>query len=82
MIYKTIKISEEKYKWLLNLMAELQKERGKRVSFDDALNNIIKERKGNDNVMKLAGSWKMKDAEAEELIGEIYLERRIKSRRL
>ena len=82
MIYKTIKISEERYKWLLSLMAELQKERGKKISFDDALNDIIRDRRGNDNVMKLAGSWKMKDKEAEELIGEIYLERRIKSRRI
>ena len=58
MMYKTIKISEEKYRWLLNIMAELQKERGKRISFDDALDNVIKEKnERKTDIMELAGAW-------------------------
>ena len=83
MIYKTIKISEEKYIWLLNIMAQLQKERGKRITFDDALDNVIKEKnEKKTDIMELAGAWKMSDEEAEELISGIYKERKIKSRRL
>ena len=56
MVYKTIKVSEEKYKWLLGIIAELQKERGRRISFDDALDNVIKNEKNTD-IMECAGAW-------------------------
>jgi hypothetical protein len=40
MVFRTIKISEENYKWLLNIAADLQKKRGEPTSFDDALTEI------------------------------------------
>jgi len=83
MIYKTIKISEANYRLLLAIAAELQKERGKKISFDDALDDMIKEKiEDKRDIMELAGSWKMSDEEAKELISGIYKERKIKSRRL
>ena len=80
MVSKTIKISEENYKWLLHVAAELQKTRGKIVSLDEALENF-KENKKRD-IMDLAGAWKMSDEEAKKFIGKIYKERKLISRRI
>ena len=55
MTSKTIKISEENYKWLLNLAAELQKKKGERVSFDDTLEEL--KGKNEESIMDLAGAW-------------------------
>ncbi len=52
---KTIKISEKNYRWLLNIAAELQKRKGNRMTFDDALEEL--KEKGED-IMKSAGAWK------------------------
>ena len=83
MEYKTIKISEVNYKLLLAIAAELQKERGKKISFDDALDDMIKEKvEDKKDIMELAGSWKMSDEEAKDLISGLYKERKVKSRRL
>ena len=83
MIYKTIKISEVNYRLLLAIAAELQKEKGKKISFDDALDDMMREKaESKTDIIELAGSWKMSDEEAEELISGIYKERNIKSRRL
>lgn len=62
MTSKTIKISEENYRWLLEIAAEMQKEYGKPISFDDTLDNI-KNKKERKSIMALAGSWKMSDDE-------------------
>jgi predicted CopG family antitoxin len=60
---KTIKISEEKYRKLLKIASDLQKEREEKVSFDDAL-EILMETKKNKDIMGLAGAWKkMSDEE-------------------
>lgn len=77
---KAIKISDENYLWLLKLAAELQKERGRVVSFDETLGEVRNRRKM--KLAKLAGSWKMSDSKAKKLIGSLYSERKISSRRL
>ncbi len=66
MTSKTIKISEENYRWLLGLASELQKERGKLVSFDEAIEELKEDKKG--DIMELAGRWKMSDKEAKEFM--------------
>ncbi len=69
---KTIRISEETYKWLLKLASEAQKEMGKPVSFDDALNGLKKGKmKKRKDIMSLAGSWKMSDEEWKEIGGSL-----------
>jgi len=77
---KAIKISDDNYIWLLKLAAELQKERGRVVSFDETLVEIRKGKKM--KLTRLAGSWKMSDSEAKKLINSLYGERKISSRRL
>jgi predicted CopG family antitoxin len=85
MTSRTIKISEGNYKRLLNIAAELQKQREERVSFDDALQvmeaeNMDKKKK---KLSDLAGRWAdMSDEEAGAILKEIYGERRVISRRL
>ena len=84
MVSKTIKIGEGNYRRLLNIVAELQKEREKRVSFDDALEIMeVAKKKGDRKLSDLAGRWEdMNDKEAKTLIKEIYKERKVISRRL
>jgi len=81
MVSKTIKISEKNYLWLLNLASELQRKRKRLVSFDEALEEL-KEGKGDNNVVALAGSWKMSEKESAKMVNEIYKERKVTSRRL
>lgn len=66
---KTIKISEENYRWLLHLAGELQKIYGKPVSFDNTLTELKKMKRK--KISNLAGSWKMSDAESEEFMSDI-----------
>ncbi|MEK6829704.1 MAG: hypothetical protein AABY15_06300 [Nanoarchaeota archaeon] len=85
MASRTIKISEENYRRLLNIAAELQKQREERVSFDDALGvmEAIKIDKKKKKLSDLAGRWAdMSDEEADAIINGIYKERKIISRRL
>ena len=82
---KTIKINEENYKMLLNIAAELQKQRGEKTSFDDALSAMKVEGAGKKNkrVSDFAGKWsKISDKEADFIIKGIYQERKVMSRRL
>ena len=81
MTNKTIKISEENYKWLLNLASEIQKKKSRLISFDEALKSL---RIGVDNgdIMELAGSWKISKEKADEIILNIYKERKVVSRRI
>ena len=62
---KTIKVSGEVYQWLARFAAELQRERGSSVSFDDALRTLKRGSSGRDALLAVAGSWKMTDKEAE-----------------
>ncbi len=63
---KTIKISSENYKWLAKLAAELQKEKEKPISLDEALTKIKMGRKRK-SILSFAGSWRISDEKAEEL---------------
>ncbi len=85
MTSRTIKISEENYKKLLNIATVLQKQREEKVSFDDALNVMEVENIGKKNkkISDLAGRWAgMSKREAETVINGIYKERKVMSRRL
>lgn len=64
---KTIKISEENYRWLLAVASELQKKHNKLTSFDDALKEIKKCNEKKFKLSSLAGSLKISDEEAEEM---------------
>ena len=61
---KTIKISEENYRWLARFAAELQRKRGDPVSFDDAVKELKVRISARDAFLSVAGSWNMSDAEA------------------
>ena len=63
---KTIKVSEETYRWLARLAAEVQKARGTSISFDEALSTLKPLKGGKSVLLGVAGTWKMNDAEAEE----------------
>jgi len=63
MTLKTIKISEENYRWLAQLSGELQKLLGKPVSLDKTLYLLH-----HGNLKDLAGSWKISDKEAETFL--------------
>jgi len=62
MANKAIKISEENYKWLVQLSGEMQKQQGKPVSIDKAITMMKREK-----ISDLAGSWEMSDKEAETI---------------
>lgn len=59
---KTIKISEENYRWLSSVAGELQSAKGKPVSLDAALTFIHRQK----NIMKLAGKSTRTDEEIKE----------------
>jgi len=85
MVSRTIKISEENYKRLLNIATELQKQRQEKVSFDDTIGvmELKKTDKKKKSIMDFAGAWSdMSDEEADDLMKEINRERRLASRRL
>ncbi len=81
---KTIKISGESYRKLLNIASRLQVERNRLVSFDEAIKNMEEKKvKKESNIMDSAGAWNdMSDEEANEFLETTYKERKIKSRRL
>lgn len=64
---KTIKISEHNYEWLCSVAGKLQKEAGKRISIDQALQHLHKDT----GIEQLAGAWKMTDAEEQEMWREL-----------
>ncbi len=62
MVSKTIKISEETYRRLVELAGKLQAERGEPVSIEDAIRYLLKR-----EISDLAGSWDVTDEEVEEI---------------
>lgn len=69
---KTIKISEENYRWLLGIASDMQREYGKPFTFDAAINSLKKGKtKEKKDIMDLAGRWKMSDKEADEFLKDI-----------
>jgi hypothetical protein len=61
---KTVKISEPNYKAICEFAGELQIELGEPVSINKALSYVLKRKKLSD----LAGTWKMNDKEADEML--------------
>ena len=61
---KAIKISEENYVWLSKVAGNLQMEKGKHVSIDEAISHL-KGKRG--SILDLAGTWDMSDKEAQDL---------------
>jgi len=59
---KTIKISEENYRWLVSVAGELQAARAEPVSIDKTLSTIRAK-----DLKSFAGAWKISEKEAEEL---------------
>jgi len=58
---KSVKLSEDTYKQLVDLAGKLQSERKKPVSIEDAIKHLLKRR-----ISHLAGSWEMDDDEIDE----------------
>ncbi len=71
MVSKTIKISEENYRKLLEISAELQMIRGRKASFDDAINNLTTNKVKKNKISHLAGGWKMTDTEWKNIRTEL-----------
>ncbi|MBS3077594.1 hypothetical protein J4233_04960 [Candidatus Pacearchaeota archaeon] len=72
MASKTIKISEENYRWLLGIAADMQKKQGKVVSFDETLEEFKKNHQKKQKITDLAGAWSdMSDTEWKRIRTEI-----------
>ena len=65
---KTVKISDENYREICGLAGELQADLGEPVSVDKALTFLFHKNKLSD----LAGSWKMSDKQADEMLGSLH----------
>ena len=73
---KTIKVDENTYRMLNELVGEIRSEEKRPVSINEALSKILKEKKRKRNIMDFAGSWDMSDKEAEEIKRDIKRHRR------
>ena len=72
MTTKTVKLSEENYRWLCEVAGNMQAEEKRTVSLDDALRQVkskvsAKQGKFGD----LIGSWKMSDKEAKDFMRDL-----------
>ncbi len=63
---KTVKVDEETYKRLNELVGAMRAEKGKPVSINEALESVLSKSK-KVRLSDFAGSWKMSDAEADKL---------------
>lgn len=63
---KTIKISEERYSWLVSMAGKLQKETGHLVSIDSALKTLQQQSRPVD-IMDFTGKLQMTDKEVKEM---------------
>ncbi len=62
MVAKSIKLSEETYRKLVELAGKLQAERGEPVSIEEAIRYLMRR-----EISDLAGSWDVTDEEVEEI---------------
>lgn len=67
---KTIKVSEETYKMINEIVGSLREGKGKPVSINEALSEVLKKEKKRD-IMDFAGSWEISDKEAKEMKKEL-----------
>ncbi|MDH5755014.1 MAG: hypothetical protein OEY95_07440 [Candidatus Bathyarchaeota archaeon] len=63
---KTVKISKETYARLCEVAGELQMKLKRRVSLDEAMEYLLKERKL--RLSDFAGAWSMSDQEEAEIL--------------
>ncbi len=63
MVTKSIKLSEDTYRRLVELAGKLQAERGEPVPIEDAIRYLLKR-----EISDLAGSWDVTDEEIEEVM--------------
>lgn len=63
---KTVKISREIYERLCEVAGELQVKLKRRVSLDEAMEHLLRERKL--KVSDFAGAWSMSDEEEAEIL--------------
>jgi len=61
-VEKTIKVDENTYRMLNELVGEIRAEEKRPVSINEALSKVLKEKKKR-NIMDFAGSWEMSDSE-------------------
>ena len=64
---KSVKLSEDTYKQLVDLAGKLQSKRKKPVSIEDAIKHLLKRK-----ISHLAGSWEMDDDEIDEFNKSLY----------
>lgn len=67
MTAKTIKISDGNYIWLLQLAAELQKNKKMLVSFDNVISTLKEGEMKSEKISDLAGSWDITEKEAKKI---------------
>lgn len=65
MITKTVKLSDENYKWLCEFAGNMQAEEKKMTSIDEAVSEVRKRLSG--KLSDLAGTWQMSDKEVKAL---------------
>lgn len=65
-VERTIKVDENTYRMLNEVVGEIRSEEKRPVSMNEALSKILKEKKKR-NIMDFAGSWDMTDKEAEKM---------------
>ena len=64
---KAVKISKETYSELSAIAGELQIQRKRPVSMDEAMKYLIRRSRKGKKISDLAGSWSMTDDEAKEV---------------
>ena len=74
-VEKTIKVDENTYKLLNELVGEMRSEEKRPVSMNEALSRILKKRKKG-NIMDFAGSWEMSEEEAKRVKRDIKRHRK------
>lgn len=73
-VEKTIKVNENTYKLLNELVGKIRAEEKRPVSMNEALSRLLNEKKR--NIMDFAGSWDMSDKEAEKIKHDIKRHRK------
>ncbi len=63
---KVIKVSSENYRWLARVAADLQREKERPISLDEALTEVKSKKTKAKKLSSFAGAWKISDKEAEE----------------
>ncbi len=71
---KSVKISKKNYESLARMAGELQKQRGRPVSIDEAISWL--QNKGKGDIMGFAGRWHGSREEMDAIFSRIFVERK------